>query len=297
MPDWWRLLRLLPAWLPGRTRTTRALLRLFHRLERIDEDHGMLVPGAGGVVWAVPSIHEPVAQALICAGIYEPHIHHLVATHLPADGVLIDVGANVGSLALPMARTLSPRGTVLALEGSSRIHSYLCEGAERSRLPCLRIVNCAVGPDDWPSVRFHDAPRSKFGMGSLSASRFGGGPSHPVPMRSLDSLVAELSLRRCDVIKVDVEGYELGVFQGARRVLERLRPMIVFEFCDWAEDRPEDGVHAGDAQRFLTDLNYRIFTLGEFVRGGLPLQDSLCRGSADLVAIPVAARTPVAAVG
>jgi len=79
--------------------------------------------------------------------------------------------------------------------------------------------------------------------------------------RALDSLAAEMEVQQIDVIKIDVEGAELGVPQGAARILSSKRPpVILFEFADWAEARIS-GQRPGDAQAALLARRYRLFRL------------------------------------
>jgi hypothetical protein len=60
-----------------------------------------------------------------------------------------------------------------------------------------------------------------------------------VSLRSLDSLVAERGLDRVDLIKIDVEGHERQVLDGAETTLRRHRPALVIETGHEAEgDRP-----------------------------------------------------------
>ena len=61
-------------------------------------------------------------------------------------------------------------------------------------------------------------------------------------------------------MKLDVEGSELGVLQGLKRRLTGSRPpKILFEFCDWAEERIAGQV-PGAAQAFLHSLGYGHLT-------------------------------------
>jgi hypothetical protein len=96
-------------------------------------------------------------------------------------------------------------------------------------------------------------------MGSIGP-QFGVSPIM-LKQRSLDGLAAELEIHQIDVIKIDVEGAELGVLQGAAGILgSKQPPVIVFEFADWAETRIS-GQQPGDAQAFLLTRGYRLFWL------------------------------------
>ena len=86
------------------------------------------------------------------------------------------------------------------------------------------------------------------------------------------------------VIKVDVEGHELAVFRGGQKLFARNpSPVLVFEFCDWAERRFPNA-YPGQAQEFLMSLGYRIWRLQDYLNCDRPLEVPLTRGSAMLVA-------------
>ena len=119
-------------------------------------------------------------------------------------------------------------------------------------------------------------------MGSLRA-QFGAKPIE-VPATTLDEVLEEARIGHVDLLKVDVEGFELGVFKGAHGLLTGARPpLVVFEFCDWAEARVPNS-RVGDAQRLLLSYGYSIWRLTDFLRGQRPLRVPLESNYAMLVA-------------
>jgi FkbM family methyltransferase len=147
----------------------------------------------------------------------------------------------------------------------------------------VRSIQCATFNSDKQTVSFYEAPVDQFGRGSLQA-QFDADPI-PVLTHTLDYLVGEQMIERVDVIKVDVEGFEAAVFQGAERILTSNKPpVVVFEFCDWAEGRvPRRWI--GAAQEALKDWGYRIWRLKDLLRGKSPLVDVLTSGFETLVAM------------
>src|SRR5262249_42858830 len=145
------------------------------------------------------------------------------------------------------------------IEADPKIQRLLQDNVNRNACGRAQVVACVAGATDGQLVAFYPAPEDQFGMGSL-------GPQfHNAPImleqRSLDAMLAEMDIHRVDVIKIDVEGAELGVLQGAQRLLASERPpAIVFEFADWAEARIP-GQQPGDAQAALLASGYRIFRL------------------------------------
>jgi FkbM family methyltransferase len=273
-----RVLRSIPRGTPGKSRLARRLLRRYRGLRDVT------VRGRDGVPLLLPHLDEPVAFHLLIDGVYEPECLAFLGRTLGPGGVLVDVGANIGALSVPGARLVAPGGAVLAIEASSRLFRYLQHNT--GACPGVRCVNRAAADVAGP-LPFYEAPPEKFGMGSLGP-QFDRPPTMVTAAR-LDDLLAEACLDRVDVLKMDVEGAEGLVVAGATQLLSGPRPpLVLLEFCDWAEARFPAGV--GDAQRRLRALGYQTWRLEEFGRDRLPLEVPLTTGYAMLVA----ARQPFA---
>ena len=121
-------------------------------------------------------------------------------------------------------------------------------------------------------------------MGSLGP-QFGASPI-TLKQRSLDVLLTEMGIHQVAVIKIDVEGAEIGVLRGAQRLLASERPpVIVFEFADWAEERIL-GQQPGDAQALLLSNGYRLFHIESGGKTGREISDPVRRGFGMFVALP-----------
>jgi len=144
------------------------------------------------------------------------------------------------------------------------------------------LIQSAACDRDDAALPFWEAPADHFGMGAL-APQFDAQPTL-VPGSTLDRMLAEAGIGKVDVLKVDVEGFEAAVFRGAQKLLSRPdAPVIVFEFCDWAEARMPDG-RVGDAQQVLSNLGYCIWRLSDYGNSEQSLTDVLQMGSNMLVA-------------
>ena len=141
----------------------------------------------------------------------------------------------------------------------------------------VKCIHCAVAECEKGKVKFYEAPDSSFGMGSL-APQFSG-EFIEVDTTTLDRCVPKLTSERVAVIKVDVEGFEWGVFKGAEFLLRRDKPTVIFEFLDWAESRA--GFETGAAQQLLLDQGY---TLSVFERSEKKIQTPQKSGAAMIVA-------------
>jgi len=276
IPPWLYCCRWLPRGLPGRGRIIRAFFRMA-------APAGPVEIQAGRLTFCAPSLQEPVAAHLLSDGVYDPGTRAVIQRTLPRDGCFLDVGANIGAMALWAATACCPQGRVLGFEASPRIFQFLRQNAGQNRVQNFAPLHYAITAKADDVLTFFDAPEAKFGMGSL-ANRFSG-RGVKVSTTTLDAIAASHALNQVDVIKVDVEGFELGVFEGAIQLLRRTpAPVIVFEFNDWAEERPDEGVSPGAAQRFLLAQGYRLQSVASFLDGQPPGMTVLTRGGADLVA-------------
>jgi FkbM family methyltransferase len=261
--------------MPGKLRLARFALRPFRELQLLH------VPDRWGNVLCCPSIDEPMAVAIYANGVYEPDTIASILRRIPRDGLYLDVGANIGAIALPVARQ-RPDVRVICIEADPRISTILRGNVTDNTLPNVTVVECLAGSCSKEGVRFYTAPLSHFGMGSI-------GPQFdrpPVLLKqvALDELLDDMGIGHVDVVKLDVEGSELSVLQGLRRRLTGSRSLkILFEFTDWAEERIE-GQMPGAAQAFLHSLGYRIFQLGRRGETGAPVDRPLSTGSAMLLA-------------
>lgn len=142
---------------------------------------------------------------------------------LPKPGTtFIDVGAHIGSVTAQV-RKLDRSIKVQAVEAMPEKAAKL-----RRTYPKVTVHACALG-EQAGEVSFFINPMAS-GFSSLSADQPGFERSRlrevRVEMKTLDDIV---SAQDVDMIKIDVEGAELGVIRGARRVLRECRPTVMFE--------------------------------------------------------------------
>lgn len=173
---------------------------------------------------------------------------------LHGGGTFIDVGAHIGSVIAAVQRH-SPDAVIIAIEAIPEKAARL-----RAKFPTVRIECCALAEQAGTASFFIDLDRS--GYSSL-ASGSGRQREIEVPLRTLDSLVD------CpvDMIKIDVEGAELGVLRGASAMLAASRPTIMFE------SGPHEVLGQGREAmwRFLHEHDYSVFAPNRLAHEAPPL--------------------------
>jgi FkbM family methyltransferase len=166
---------------------------------------------------------DHVGRSITLWGRYEREelalLMHSIAPLLPPGGVCLDIGANIGNHALCFAEHFDE---VLAFEPNPRTFALLHINASlRDNVRCF-----AFGLSDADAQATLHVPADNLGMASLHATAPGARVA--CELRRLDGLT-ELNGKRVALMKIDVEGHELAVLQGARELLQRDRPLVVFE--------------------------------------------------------------------
>lgn len=145
-----------------------------------------------------------------------------------ADDVVIDVGANYGMYTLGAAKRLGPRGRVIAFEPDARSVVLLEQNVRLNHFE--RQVDCVgacVGDHDGTTDFFAAIDPSFSGIHDTGRSVTS---THlTLPVRTLDSILAELGATQVSLVKIDVEGAEWEVLQGAQQALANSDPVIMLE--------------------------------------------------------------------
>lgn len=224
------------------------------RLVRVaDTRHGRM---------AFPAADHYLSDALGLCGEYCRGEALLYERLVPPGGVVLDVGANIGIFAVQFGRLAGADGAVFAFEVQAGLHRLLTENVAANGLAdVVRPLRIAVGDTDGAlkmvSPRLvearEDAALNYGGFSLLSAP----GGEEVVPLRRIDTLAGDLGFKRLDLIKIDVEGFETRVVEGALATIEAHRPVLSIE-----ADRGEDGFRWMDA---LFALGYRMVRVSTFI--------------------------------
>jgi len=178
---------------------------------------------------------------------------------LTEGGRFFDVGANVGVYTGWAAKLVGPRGAVHAFEPVDWTREQLLGFIERNALDNVTVIPKAVGSASG-SIRLFLQPNAS-GLASAVRSVSAEASEVTVPMTSIDEHMAAAGLRAPDLLKIDVEGYELPVIQGARSLLSAARPPAVL-FESETEHLREAGVGFAEIVRwFEEEVGFSVYGL------------------------------------
>jgi FkbM family methyltransferase len=204
-----------------------------------------------------PSVDRAVAAWLLNAGLMGRAERRFFERVVKPGQIVVDVGANQGIYTLLLSRLVGPEGRVFAFEPAPAIFAALDENCRVNHADNVTRLAAAVG-----EVRSRAVLRlSRFNQGDNRLTESARGPSVPVDVIPLDEV---LPAERVSLVKIDVQGRELGVVRGMQAILERSPEISVF-FEYW----PAGLGHAGCAPGELLDFFlHRRFALFELSRSG-----------------------------
>ena len=164
-----------------------------------------------------------IGRSLECYGEWcEPGLDILLQC-TTSGGTILDVGANIGTHTVALAKKVGTNGRVIAFEPQRMIYQNLCANVSLNRLTNVKCLQKGVGEDN--SV-FHVPimdPETQQNFGAFEISGYKTG--EPVEIITIDSL----PLEACSLIKVDVEGMEKEVLTGANDTIRQFRPLMFVE--------------------------------------------------------------------
>jgi len=163
-------------------------------------------------------------------GFSEPDTAEFVGRFLRPGMTVIDVGAYVGEYTLLSARLVGPPGHVHAFEPNPALFHLLSHNVTANGLTNVTVNEAAVAEADGDAVL--DIPEEAALASLRPAGAAAGVAGSRVRTVRLDDYVAGRGLGSVDLIKVDVEGAERRVFDGARDLMmaePALAPVLLFE--------------------------------------------------------------------
>lgn len=202
---------------------------------------------------------DAIGRHIAKYGAHEPDLTAWIARHLERSppGIFVDVGANIGWHSVHAARH-SVVETVVAFEPDDINASLLEQNLSINGVDKAVVCRCAVGAEPG-AAHLHRYKDSNRGRHSLLANH--GLGAELVPVRDLDGALDDLGLgdHRIVVLKIDVEGYEPAVIDGAKRTLART-DAVVLEFSPSLSR--DGGLSTSDMARRLQHCGFKSFALG-----------------------------------
>lgn len=170
-------------------------------------------------------VNEITRLAPVISG-HERDNQNLFKQHIKTGDTVLDVGACWGMHTLLFSKLVGESGQVFAFEPDPRNFAELQFHVELNKLQNVHCLPLALSNFNGEST-FHCAAEAS--MGSLIKQEGREGETIAVSVRTLDSLAPVIGLVRADFLKIDIEGVEADMLEGARQTLQQMRPTLVID--------------------------------------------------------------------
>lgn len=231
-------------------------------------------------IFRLPNLKEAISFELFINGSYEKGLVDLLSTQIPPNGVFLDIGANIGSISISLAKRRKDV-RIIAVEASPWIFDILSENVAMNEMANITLFNKAVYHTSGLHLSMF-APKEYFGKGSLKPVYTQDGEQ--VETMTIEDILRSAGSVMADFIKVDVEGFEKTVFEGLPLFPDAAqKPKIIFEY-DASTERSA-GFEPGDAQNVLLARGYRLQGLDHHFRKQGALENAvISTGYANILA-------------
>ncbi len=203
------------------------------------------------------NLNDLVGRTAFYTGDLDRKISWVCARIVKPGDTVLDIGANVGIVSLWLAKLVGANGKVHAFEPNPELQKLLNQTIQRNH--AYNICSHPVALGSQPGQLELRVLESNTGSGSLILDYdLTNCRVVPVPVQTLDSIVAREKITAIRLIKIDVEGFEAEVLRGGSHVLESIRPQaVLFEFVDQCEGRLSDQ----PVFKILQEAGYGFFAI------------------------------------
>jgi len=203
-----------------------------------------------------------VERKIIRDGLYGPHIlKYMDALHAP-HSIVIDVGANMGAYAIPLAKAFADI-EVHAFEPNPFAVERLRKNLAMNGVGNVLLQQYAVGAQAG-RMDLHAFTEEDLGLSSLISPPKEGSRNIPVEVITLDDFY-RVNQRSISLIKIDVQGFEFQVLQGGRNLIQQKRPYILLDHEDNLFSEPLGAEEAKqNLQNFFSQCGYIVFSMSKF---------------------------------
>lgn len=172
--------------------------------------------------------------------------------NIKSDDVIMDIGANIGHVSLLLS-DLVPFGKMYLFEPHPETYAILKDNISLNTGVNVRLYNCALA-DFEGEIGFTDFKGNASALNRIELNKVS---TLNVKCHRLDNIIENEGIKKVDIIKIDVEGFELQVLKGFSKYLKIYQPRIImFEVNKTYLEKQKD-----DIFRFLEENLYKIGTV------------------------------------
>lgn len=207
--------------------------------------------------------NKHILYAIHLGVFFENELSVFMLRALDKGDVVVDVGANIGYFSLIAASVVGKNGKVLAVEANPQNADRIRDNIKLNNMECIDVIDKAAGRD-FGDIKFWTPLSGNSNGGTWVYDCDPGAESGykilNVPVTKLDHEVSSRTETIPKLIKIDTEGEEIGVLEGAKGLLDGAKvPFVVCELN--YNGLRERGYNEFDLRNFMRKFGYDTFLL------------------------------------
>ncbi len=171
--------------------------------------------------------------------------------HCKPGQVIMDVGTNIGFVAMNFAKKVGPTGRVFGFEPFPLTYEKLTRNLSLNKLENISVFPIALGAQNG-----HGTPlvmkENNLGRNKIIPEEGGG----QIQITTIDLFCEEHHISKLDLIKLDVEGFEFQVLQGAAQTIQKFHPKLFVEISD--QNLQEQGTSPQQVLDYIKSFGYTL---------------------------------------
>lgn len=213
-----------------------------------------------GVLWSASAFPDELTRHMLFEGMYQQDVLVTLQALIRQGDIVYDVGGHHGLMAIMSAKATGPSGTVITFEPNPNARVHLEKHLRLNNVDNVVIEDLALSDSEgvatfyvqsgdvtWNSTLVREFAANNRATSAISTATV-----------TLDSYVSRRSLVP-RIVKIDTEGSEFLVLQGARETLKKYRPILIVEFNPLSAQAA--GTTVESYVRFLSDQDYSMIVL------------------------------------
>jgi FkbM family methyltransferase len=207
-------------------------------------------------------ITEGIDLSLFLFGNFQKHVTHNKLVNLPKDATIIDIGANFGVMSLQFAKA-SPEGKVYSFEPTHYALGKLKRNLELNPelAKHIEVINSFLSAKSsanaeikaYSSWKVNDEKSDDMHPEHKGAAK----STEGVGSMTLDDFCKSKQLARLDFIKIDTDGHEYEILQGAKETIAKYTPQLIFEIGLYV--MTEKSIDFSFYSNYFKELGYKMY--------------------------------------
>jgi FkbM family methyltransferase len=242
---------------------SNVLRNAYYKFLKSDIQNRTVIKNVDGINYEL-DLTEVIDSAIYFNNNREPHTSNALKRLCQPGMTIFDIGANVGSHALPIAQSAGVKGKVYAFEPVPWALDKLKKNLSLNNFKNVLVQPIALSDHINENATF--SLRASFKTtsgkpvnedGDLNENWWDACEEVKVKVETVDNFIIREEITSLDVIKLDVDGFEAKVLRGAQSTLDKFKPTILMELApSWLKDK---GDNIDELLSFLSNYGYKFY--------------------------------------